>query len=375
MERRFEHQYPIYQRPSEAMSSSTTSHTDYVQKPIKREALIKPSSEGETWVSGQFEGSTSYRDEFKPYDKEQHTKNTYNPEYFASDVPFQGTPTYTTDYIQHGHARRSPIKPTETALKSEEPIETQTEYRTDFVKHALPEKIHYKKPEWNGPPATRLDGVSTYSTTYTAKDSARQESYKPKLVPLRTEAQFEDETTFRHDYKAYPTKPLQRHVYPAHIQREVIMESQTTHNTDFTPKPIEKVAAIRPPQGTREEGNFDGHTSYREEYRNWGTKDRHVPGTLNEYNPPDVPFAGRSSYKDEFITRPLEMTLSTKKNEGGYASNAPFEDATEYRNEYSKRTAAARTTAQGNETGQKIYESSVPKLPQINNQQPVLTAA
>jgi hypothetical protein len=115
------------------------------------------------------------------------------------------------------------------------------------------------------------------------------------------------------------------------------MEKSTTHNTDYTRKPIEKVSPRRPPSGRRQSGKFDDHTNYREDYRQWAMGDRAKVTMRAEYVPSGAPFEGRTNYQDEYVPRHGEPVRSMKPGDGGYASNAPFEDGTEYRNEYTKK--------------------------------------
>lgn len=380
---RFVHEYPTYEKPAGSMENNTTSHSDYTEKPIRREAAIKPVSD--TRVSGKFEDATSYRDEYKPHEGGHRAMPSKKSEYVPNDQRFQGIPTYTTDYIQHGYAQREPFKPVETSRKSNDPFETRTEYKDDYVRHSMPERYRREQPKWTGSTAP-LDASSTYTKAYTAKESGRQESFKPNVAPLHSEVPFEDATTFRNDYKTWPVKPIQKHEQPAYVKVDGVMESETTHHSDYTPKPLNKVAAIRPPQGDRELGKFDDHTNYREEYRNWETKGRQKPVPKGEYAPPEARFEGRSNYTDDFVPRPLELTRSMKKNDGGYASNAPFEDATEYKNEFTQKAtprcpAKDVTANSGNyvfhaedDAGHRYYTSSVPKLPQINGNQHLVAA-
>lgn len=384
---RFVHEYPAYEKPAGVMESNTTSHTDYTKKPIEKMAAIKPVSEQK--ALGKFDGATSYREEYKPHDASNRTQPMRKSEYMPNEARFEGIPTYTTDYVQHGAASRTPFKPIENTQRSEQPFETRTEYRDDYVRHSLPERFQRERPKWNGATAP-LDAQSTYTKDYPAKDSGRQESFKPNLAPLHTDVPFEDGTTNRHDYKSWPVNRIHKHEQPAYNKPDGAMESQTTNQVDYTAKPIDKVAAIRPQQSQKELGKFDDHTNYREEYRNWDNKGRQKPIVKGEYSPPEAPFEGRSNYTDDFVRRPIELTRSMKKNDTGYASNARFEDDTEYRNEYTKKAmpACPAVEAERNSTnyvfheedpsGHRYYASSIPKLPQINNtpgQQTVLVTA
>lgn len=323
-----------YIRPEGNFEGLSTTHNDYTKKPIERPELRKPVDARR--VPGKFDDATNYRDDYRKWPGGEKPKQTMKGEYVPPEAPFEGMPTYMRDYIPHDALPRQSCKPFEAARQSDAPFDGRTEYRDDYIKHPLPERERKEKPTWAANTAP-LDGMTNYMKDFVPKDHAKPNSFKPNAAPVHSDAPFDDGTIHRQDYQPWPMDK------PFHRQQDVYqppqgeMEKLTTHNTDFTRKPIEKVAARRPPSGRKQPGKFDDHTNYREDYRKWAMGERPKMTMKGEYVPPGAPFEGRSNYQDEYVPRHSNPVKSMKPGDAGYASNAPFEDGTEYRNEYTKK--------------------------------------
>lgn len=132
------------------------------------------------------------------------------------------------------------------------------------------------------------------------------------------------------------------------------MASATTHRTDFNLKPLQMVASCRPKERKKLPGRFDANTSYREDFRGWQTE--RVRATMKDvYVPIADPFDGLATYRRDFVDHRAPPRPSMKPVERPMVSEAPLQDATEYRNEFTKKyvapCAAAVIQAGGMNTG------------------------
>jgi hypothetical protein len=261
--------------------------------------------------------------------------------YVPNDARFAGTPTYQRDYIKHPMAMRSSMKPNEAAKASNAPFEDRTGYRDEYIKHPLEQK-HMREKAVYAPNPAKLEGLSNYMKDYTAKEGLKTTSCKPDLNPYQSNAPFTDETTNRHDYTRKEGERPFVHQHDAYVKPEGDMQLNTTTHTDYVPKKVDRARAMKPSEGKRSPGKFQGVTNYTTDFQQWPHGERPKMTMKSEYLPPDAPFAGTPTYQRDYIKHPHAMRSSMKPNEAAKASNAPFEDRTGYRDEYIKHPLQAK---------------------------------
>lgn len=82
-----------------------------------------------------------------------HDPNLYK----APDAPFEGEPTYKSDYHKHPFSMRQSLRPDEGAIGNHDPFDGRTGYRDDYIKHPM-ELRPQKDREPHKGPAAPLDG-------------------------------------------------------------------------------------------------------------------------------------------------------------------------------------------------------------------------
>lgn len=75
------------------------------------------------------------------------------------------------------------------------------------------------------------------------------------------------------------------------------MDLNTNYNNEFTPKPSQRVQAIRPSSRRLIDAKFEGDTTYGQDFRKWPGEKRDLIRNPNEYQPSNAPFDGLSTYK------------------------------------------------------------------------------
>lgn len=228
------------------------------------------------------------------------------------------------------------MKPNDAAKVSDQPFEDQTDYRQSYIKHPLAPREVKEKPVWE-PNNAPLDDLSHYRKDFTPKDVGKTQSCKPNAAPYQSEAPFDGNTTQKVDYIPWPTgKPFVRE-YDVYRKPEGEMYMNTTTHTDYTKKPMERQMAVRPLDAKRVPGKFDDTTNYKTEFRKWDLGDRPTQTMRDQYVPNEAPFDGMPTYQRDYIPHPTEKTRSLKPVDLGYSSNAPLEDGTEYKKEYTRK--------------------------------------
>ena len=255
--------------------------------------------------------------------------------YMPSEAQFAGESTYVYDYKKHNQSPVKPIRPDQAPVSSGN-FDDRTGYRDDYIKHNLPEKYNRPRDEYQANKIP-LDGLTTMRRDFTAKDAEKMRSFKPEGGGYRSDAPFNDDTTHKQDYKRWE-------VQAPHAKRDQEwhpplgeMDMTTNYSNEYTKKPVERVAAVRPEQRTKLDAKFDGNTTYHEDFRKWPGDKRELIRADNGYHPSGVPFDGQSTYKGHYI--PLEggPAASFKPDGLAYRSGAPFDGNTMYRSEYTHK--------------------------------------
>lgn len=120
---------------------------------------------------------------------------------------------------------------------------------------------------------------------------------KPDQQGYRSNARFDDATTHNTDYKRWDVQPLQTHRPDEYRANTGEMDLNTMYNSEFTPKPLSKVTAIKPMDRHGVDAKFDGSTTYLGDYRQWPGGRPPAIRSQSGYEPPSMPFEGLSTYK------------------------------------------------------------------------------
>lgn len=154
------------------------------------------------------------------------------------------------------------MKPNEKAMMSDTPFDDATAYKQSYVQHALQPREVREKTTWQ-PNTTRLDDVSNYRQDYTRKEGAKQASCKPNAPAFKSAEPFEGGTTHQADFVSWPTERVLHHEPEKYLKPDGDHDMNTTTMTDYTRKPLERVAAVKPQSNHAAPGKFDGTTNYQ----------------------------------------------------------------------------------------------------------------
>jgi len=120
---------------------------------------------------------------------------------------------------------------------------------------------------------------------------------KPNELGFRSNAPFDDSTTNKTDYKPWEIHAIQTHRPDEYRAATGEMDLHTMYNSEFTPKPFAKVAAIRPMERQGISAKFDGSTTYLGDYKQWPEGRQEAIRSTSGYKPPSGPFEGMSTYR------------------------------------------------------------------------------
>ena len=126
------HEREQYQKPEGEMQLDTTTHTDYIRKPLERLPPARPQ-EGRR-VAGKFDGTTHYQVEYRKWDPTDRSRPAPRATYEPNEAPFEGLATYQRDFIPHPMSMARSLKPADLGYSSGAPLDDNTEYRMEFYR-------------------------------------------------------------------------------------------------------------------------------------------------------------------------------------------------------------------------------------------------
>ncbi|XP_064608534.1 stabilizer of axonemal microtubules 2-like isoform X2 [Liolophura sinensis] len=350
------------------IADKTTHRVDYVpykvEKPWKKgsEEYKKPEGDMETLTSykqtytgkygtppkairrdatkslpAKFEGEPTYRIDYRKWPMTgRPDKFGQEPDWQPPTQRFEGVSTFTDDYRRYNEKPRQSMRPTEAAKMSDAPIDDHTSYRESYIRHPLQpkwakEKEHYK------PTGVPFDGLSTFRRDYRGQVAPRMESCKPDAQAFQSDKPLDSMTTFRNDYRKWPTERPHQHQPDQYVKPDGDFDMNTTHKMQFRQFPIQRSLAKKPDDAKVRGGPFDGTTNYRQDYKKWEMGKINRPGAKNDYVASGAPFEGMSTHTAHFVPHAIPPARSCKPVTGAVQSDAPFEDGTMYRIDYTPK--------------------------------------
>ncbi|XP_038065205.1 stabilizer of axonemal microtubules 1-like [Patiria miniata] len=311
-----------YRTPTTKMLTETTYDTDFTKKTASRPAAFKPE---ETAVSapGPFASKTVYEKTYTAWTPKQleecKVKLQVTEDNLKTGNPgkkFQATTTVKEDYKDHGNvAPAKSTKPAAKPVQSTAPFTDETTQRADFTPKT-PASVEGFKPaveyKFNSGP---FDDLTIFRRDFPEhKGVKKEQSYKPKNDYTPSASEFDDRTTQRLAYRAWPI-PKREHLpwadRPGYMPNRAKLQLVTTYQNDFEdpsyliPKALQKCRATpykyENNLGAGESGPFDDRTEYRSTFIAWeGVKRPASYKIIEKFQYPKTPFSGESTFSSHF---------------------------------------------------------------------------
>ncbi|ESO94530.1 hypothetical protein LOTGIDRAFT_232357 [Lottia gigantea] len=247
---------------------------------------------------------------------------------------------YNTTYRQHPMQPRESFKPPNVAVKADAAMDDKTTHRVDYIPHpvdrpALHQPDAYKTPQGD------FDMLTSYTKDYVEKGG-------PRAVPIKHEglrqlpARFEGEPTYQSDYRKWPINRQPAYgdqgTWKPPTQQFV---GETTFARDFQRYNQAPRKSMKPQEATKASDiPFDGRTGYRDYYIKHPLEARQMRQP-EKFKPSGIPFDGLSTFRRDYTGPMGQKTESCKPLNQAFQSSAPLEDMTTFKNDY-RRWATER---------------------------------
>lgn len=323
-----------YQKPQGDFDLLTSYTKDYPARKVELSKSFRATHTNHV-PTGEFRGHPTYTDDYRQWDLPSRGQAKPQNAYVPPNATFDGLSTFTRDFGPKRAEMRNNMKPSNTAHISKDPLEDKTSHRSDYIAHQaipryVPPKEAYRR---NSKP---FDSMTTSRRDYKGQMVARSDSFKPPMDPLNSDAPFDDNTTFKTDYRPWEGQRPQPHVPESYSKPAGEMDLATTSRIAYPAHQIRPPSYKRPKTtGRITEAPFDGTTNYGQDFRQWNSiPDRRGDPTQKPYQRPDVPFEGQSNYQSHYIPKHMTPVKSMAPNHSANFSNEPFDDRTMYKSEY-----------------------------------------
>ncbi|CAH8623037.1 unnamed protein product [Schistosoma margrebowiei] len=335
-----------YQPPQGTFDGLTTYTKEYTGKSGQLVVPVKPTiRKGST---AKFDGEATYTADYRPWKLERRELATGRESNWPKpNLPFSGTPTYTSDYVAYNAKPPISCKPMHCFIENQTPFPDSTDYRDSYRTLDLSERARpIKNVEHTQKVTVPMEHLSTHMHDYYWKTMIPSASCKPEYTGIQNNEPFHKDTTHRIDYKAWEltdrTAPISANhasTYPEPLGK---MCSDTTYNKDYIPFGLQNRQAIHQVDKIGrgvELPPFQGVSDYKDSYRCW-TIEPPVKGLGREstYTIPNVKFEGKSTTNDHYVPHLNYRPPESFKPHGQVTANqTPFDDATLYRMEYTPK--------------------------------------
>ncbi|XP_070543151.1 uncharacterized protein [Ptychodera flava] len=192
----------------------------------------------------------------------------------------------------------------------------------------------------------KIESMTTQKHDYTTKELTKTRSCKPPQEPLNTKEPFDDKTTCKQDYKQWVVELPKLHQAEIYIKPPGKMDLQTTMQKDFPPRKAEKVSLMKPPSNTVDHAvPFHGMTSYNNSYQPYEghVPEKGANPSKKPYQKPEEVFTTTTSYGDNFERKVTTRRQAIRPKEMTKDTNEAFESHTIYRNEFLPRKTQKRS--------------------------------
>ncbi|KAI1889708.1 hypothetical protein AGOR_G00165730 [Albula goreensis] len=358
-----------YQKDRGRMEGTTTFKSDYVpyevsRRPARQQAEYKPNSgeidldttykldfnpyEVQPFVparpkeklhskGGKLETLPTYKEDFRPWEisKRELTKPEFT--YQPPSAKFGNPTTFQDDFVPRGLVPRESCKPPSVAKLSSTPFDGLTSNRISFIPHALEARFVKPKEEYK-PSSQPFQDHTTHKTDFQGLPGQLPKSCKPDYAKVASDAPFDGSTEFRDRFQQWPVSLPQVRQSAEYVGPTVPMDLSTTSQDDFIKHPIQPFVSVKPlPRPTKSSAPFQGNTTMRDDFKAWELRRQEVIKRPEEMRKASGKIDHLTTFKAHYTQHDVQPPISFKPANAPMRSEAPLDDETMYRNEFTPK--------------------------------------
>ncbi|KAF4083055.1 hypothetical protein AMELA_G00135670 [Ameiurus melas] len=354
----------------EQMEGTTTFRSDFVpyevsQRPVKQRAEYQPNP-------GEIDLATTYSQEFVPYELQpvlprlpkesiQHTNGkldtvpTYKEDFRQWEISmrksrkpqlsyhppaekFGNSTTFQDDFIPRGLVPRESFKPSYVAKLSDAPFDGVTSNQLHYINHPM-DVCFVKAPHEYKPSDQPFQDLTTHRHDFQGLPAKMPKSCKPEHIKMSYDAPFQSSTEFRDRFQTWAASPQRVKKISEYTSPTEEMDLTTTTGTTFIKHHIQPFISAKPlVRPTRSSVPFKGDTTMKDHFKAWKAQRQEMIRKPSAIHRSSGKMEDMSTFKAHYIQHQLQPNISCKPINAPLRSEAPLDEETMYRTEFTPKT-------------------------------------
>ncbi|XP_036399039.1 stabilizer of axonemal microtubules 2 [Megalops cyprinoides] len=314
----------------------TTYKLDFNPHEVQPFAPARPKEKVHT-KGGKLDTLPTYKEDFRPWEinKRELTRPEYS--YQPPTEKFGNSTTFQEDFVPRGLVPRESFKPPNMAKLSEAPFDSATTNRQAFVPHALEARFIKAKEEYK-PSSQPFQDRTTHRTDFQGLPGQLPKSCKPDFGKVASDVPFQNSTEFRDRFQQWPVSLPQVRQLVEYVGPTVPMDMSTTSQGDFIKHEVQPFVSVRPlPRPTKSSAPFQGNTTMRDDFKPWASRRQEMIKRPEEMRKASGKIDHLTTFKAHYTQHDVQPSVSFKPAQAPLRSEAPFDDGTMYRADFTPK--------------------------------------
>lgn len=292
----------------------------------------RPHSKG-----GKLDTLPTYKEDFRPWEisKRELTKPEFT--YQPPSAKFGNATTFQDDFAPRGLVPRESFKPPNMAKMSDAPFESLTSNRISFIAHPLEARFVKAKEEYK-PSSQPFQDHTTHRADFQGLPGQLPKSCKPDFGKVASDAPFSESTEFRDSFQQWPVSLPQMRQQAEYVGPSVPMDLSTTSQGDFIKHAVQPFVSVKPlPRSSKSSAPFQGNTTMKDDFKAWSSRRQEMIKRPEEMRKNSGKIETLTTFKAHYTQHNVHPPTSCKPANAPLKSEAPFDDETMYRNEFTPK--------------------------------------
>ncbi|XP_030622724.1 stabilizer of axonemal microtubules 2 [Chanos chanos] len=288
-------------------------------------------------ASGKMDTVPTYKEDFQKWQVPKRELTKPDSVYHPPSAKFGNSTTFQDDFAPRGLVPRESFKPSSVAKLSDAPFDGVTSNQLSYVPHPL-EARYVRTPEQYKPSSQPLQDTTTHREDYRSLPCQLSKSCKPEPTKMTSDAPFQSSTEFRERFQQWPVSKPQFHKSPEYVIPTAHMDLSTTSQSDYIKHNIQPFVSAKPfPRPARSSAPFHSKTTMQDDFKPWVTCRQELVRKPEEIKRAQGKMEDLTTFKAHFIQHQLQPSVSFKPSNAPMRTDAPLEEGTVYRTEFTPK--------------------------------------
>ncbi|XP_060796634.1 stabilizer of axonemal microtubules 2 [Neoarius graeffei] len=300
-------------------------------------AFPRRPKEGIRGAKSKMDTVPTYKDEFRQWEITKRESSKPKVSYHPPTEKFGNTTTFQADFIPQGFVHCESFKPPNVTKLSDAPFDAVTSNQLDYIPH--PVRVHVVKAHCEYKPSNEpMQDLTSYRDDYQGLPGHMPKSCKPEHVPLSYDAPFQSSTEFRDCFQQWDVSPQYLRKTAVYTRPTEQMDMNTTTGTTFIKHQVQPfVPAKTPSKPVCSSAPFQGSSTMKDDFKSWKIQRQEIICKAPEIHRPSGKMEDMTTFKAHYIQHKLQPNISCKPVAAPLRSEAPFDEDTTYRKEFTPK--------------------------------------